>query len=136
LAEIPLVWKSALQTETTLSTMQAEYFSLSHSLRTLMPIKFMLTHILEHLDIPATFRTTVSARAFEDNSGALALATNHRITNNTRYYNTKWHHFWEHVNRKELEIVKIDTSEQRADYLTKGLTRETFERIRKLVQGW
>ena len=25
---------------------------------------------------------------------------------------------------------------ERADYLTKGLTRENFERIRKLVQGW
>jgi hypothetical protein len=35
-----------------------------------------------------------------------------------------------------VDIQKICTTEQRADYLTKGLSRESFERIRKLVQGW
>lgn len=40
LAEIPLIWRSALQTETSLCTMQAECFALSQALRELMPIKF------------------------------------------------------------------------------------------------
>ena len=35
-----------------------------------------------------------------------------------------------------LEILPIDTTLQRADYFTKALVREIFERIRKLVQGW
>jgi hypothetical protein len=48
----------------------------------------------------------------------------------------KWHHFWSAVNSGEITIVKIDTTEQRADYLTKGLPRDTFEKIRKLAQGW
>jgi hypothetical protein len=33
-------------------------------------------------------------------------------------------------------VIKVSTKEQLADYLTKGLPREVFEYIRKLVQGW
>jgi Reverse transcriptase (RNA-dependent DNA polymerase) len=136
LAEIPLVWRSVLQTETTLSTMQSEYFALSQALREVMPIKFMLEEMVQHLAIPTTFDTTIAARVFEDNSGALSLAVNQRLQRRTRYFNARWHHFWEHVNSGQIKIEKIDTLEQRADYLTKGLTREPFERIRMLVQGW
>ena len=31
---------------------------------------------------------------------------------------------------------RIDTNMQRANYLTKGLPRETFEKERKMTQGW
>ena len=40
------------------------------------------------------------------------------------------------VNSGEVEVLKVDTKEQRADYLTKGLSREQYKTIRKLVQGW
>jgi hypothetical protein len=73
---------------------------------------------------------------FEDNNGAFLLATGQRITNRTRFYQVKWHHFWDAVKRGDIEVHKIGTLEQRADYLTKGLTRWAFERIRKLNQGW
>jgi hypothetical protein len=73
---------------------------------------------------------------FEDNNGAFLLATGQRITNRTRFYQVKWHHFWDAVKRGDIEVHKIGMLEQRADYLTKGLTRWAFERIRKLNQGW
>ena len=51
-------------------------------------------------------------------------------------FQVKWHFFWAHVRDGTIVIVKVDTLEQWADYLTKGLNRESFERVRKLVQGW
>jgi hypothetical protein len=36
----------------------------------------------------------------------------------------------------DATVLKVDTKEQWADYLTKGLNRVTFERIHKLVQEW
>ena len=96
----------------------------------------MLKEMFNDLTIPSTFNTVVVARAFEDNSGALALANTQRLQRQTRYFNARWHHFWEHVNNGEVTIEKIDTTEQKADYLTKGLTREAFECIRLLVQRW
>lgn len=81
-------------------------------------------------EIPASIHATV----FEDNQGAFLLASNHRITNRTRYFLNKWHWFWEHAD--EFELVKIASRDQRADYFTKVLVRELFEHNRMLVQGW
>jgi hypothetical protein len=96
----------------------------------------MIVEISTHLDLPDEVKSSIAARVFEDNNGALSLATKQRITARTKYFLVKWHHFWSAVNSGEVSVVKIDTSEQRADYLTKGLSRDTFEKIRKLVQGW
>ena len=73
---------------------------------------------------------------YEDNNGAYTVAKNCRVTSRTKYFNVKWHHFWQYVHDKTFDIQKIDTKEQLADYLTKGLTRELHEKNRKSVQGW
>jgi hypothetical protein len=136
LGNCPILWRSQLQTEISLSTLEAEYCALSQSLRTVLPLFRMIVEITVCLSLPHELKATVSARVFEDNNGALMLATKQRVTARTKYFLVKWHHFWHHVQTGEITILKIDTTEQRADYLTKGLPRETFEKIRLLVQGW
>jgi hypothetical protein len=89
---------------------------------------------MEALDVIDDLRTSVQARVFEDNQGALSLATNHRITNRTKYFLVKWHWFWQHIS--EFVITKVSSEKQRADYFTKGLCRELFENNCFLVQGW
>ena len=71
---------------------------------------------------------------FEDNQGALLLASNHRITNRTKYFLVKWHWFWSHAD--ELQFIKVESANQRADFLTKGLSRDLFEHNRRLTVGW
>ena len=44
--------------------------------------------------------------------------------------------FWSHYNRGDFAIFKVDTLNQDADYFTKMLPREVFERNRLSVQGW
>jgi Reverse transcriptase (RNA-dependent DNA polymerase) len=132
----PILWKSQLQTEISLSTLESEYSALSASMRTLLPLRSLLTEVVSALRLPPQFKATIRCRVFEDNNGALLLATKQRITNRTKYFLVKWHFFWSHVTNGDVSVLKIDTKEQCADYLTKGLNRETFEHIRKLVQGW
>ena len=132
----PILWKSHLQSEISLSTLEAEYSALSSAMRTLLPLRSMLMEIVTGLKLPHTFLSTISCQVFEDNNGALLLAVNQRITNRTKYFQVKWHFFWEQVRNGTVTIVKVDTQEQWADFLTKGLNRESFERVRKLVQGW
>lgn len=136
LAGCPLVWKSQLQTEIALSTAESEYSSLSIALKTTIPIINLLKEITAFLNMPDTISPTVHSRVFEDNNAALQLANEQRLTNRTRYYHTKWHWFWHHVNEGTIKILRIETTLQRADTFTKGLVREVFERIRKLNQGW
>ncbi|KAI2500827.1 hypothetical protein MHU86_13613 [Fragilaria crotonensis] len=132
----PILWKSHLQSEISLSTLEAEYSALSSAMRTLLPLRTMLLELIDGLQLPDTFTSTVKCRVFEDNNGALLLATNQRITNRTKYFQVKWHFFWAHVRDGTIAIIKVDTQEQWADMLTKGLNRESFERVRRLVQGW
>ena len=139
LSNMPLVWKSQLQSGVTLSTMEAEYGALSASMRVLIPLRQMLLEFIRHVRIPKTFTSVqnkITTTVHEDNNGALALATKHQVTNRTKHYNIKWHFFWDEVAKGNIEIVRVPTQDQCADYLTKGLVRDVFERCRALNQGW
>ena len=138
LGPCPLIWKSYLQTEVSLSTLEAEYSALSASLRATIPLIHICRQVIKVLKVPSNFKTIFHCACivFEDNNGALTLAANQRITSRTKYFNVKWHFFWQHVKDGTIAIEKISTTDQLADYLTKGLTREILERIRRMVQGW
>jgi hypothetical protein len=132
----PLIWKSQLQSEISLSTLEAEYSALSQSLRALLPLRTLLIEVTNAIGVTQALRSTIHARAFQDNQGAYLLATNQRITNRTKYFLVKWHHFWGHVKSGAVEICKTTTNLMRADGHTKGLVRDVFEKIRKMNQGW
>ena len=88
--------------------------------------------IMSSLKLSLDYPTTI----FEDNNGALVLAQSQRTTSRTKYFNIKYHFFWQYVKNGTIIVEPISTADQLADYLTKGLTREIFERIQKAVQGW
>ena len=115
-----------------------EYYSLSQCLRALIPIRKTLEELVTNLKVSEEIQSTISSRAFGDNSAALALARNHRLTSRTRYYHTAAHHFWQYVNDPEfrLEILQVPTQLMDADYFTKAMPREPFEANRERVQGW
>ncbi len=133
----PLVWKSQLQTEISLSTLEAEYSALSFALRTLLPLKRLLKGVAAVLELKSELQATILAEVFEDNKGAYFLATNHRLTNRTKYFHVKWHWFWHHYKiGKEFAISPIESKNQAANYFVKGLPREDFEHNRLKVQRW
>ena len=129
--------KSQLISCVCLATAEAEYYSLSHCLRVLLPIRRTLEELATHLEVPADLQaSTMSSTAFEDNSAALSLATNHRLTSRTRYYHTQSHFFWEAVKQGEVEPKACPTLLMDADFLTKPMPRAGFEENRKRVMGW
>jgi hypothetical protein len=81
-----------------------------------------------------SFKTTV----WEDNMGALTLANMEpgRMTPRSKFYAIRYHCFRSKLKPNKIVVEKIDTKEQRADILTKGLPQATFEHVRKLLCGW
>ena len=131
-----LVWKSQLISSVCLATAEAEYYALSHSLRTLLPIRRTLEDLVDMLNVPFKLRSTIRTTAREDNSAALILARDHRLTSRTRYYHAQYHHFWQHVDSGVVKLESIESALMDADYFTKPMPRAGFELNRKRVQGW
>lgn len=135
-AGCPITWKSQLQTEIALSTTESEYTGLSYALREAIPIMELLKEMKEHGFDVLDHRPRVHCRVFEDNSGALEIATTHKWRPRTKHLAVKLHHFRDYVVRKEISIHKINTESQPADILTKPLRAELLKKHRKAIMGW
>ena len=108
--------------------MEAEYVALSSCMRVVLPLHELIKHTFDTIQLPSSIATSFSSTVFnftttvyEDNQSAYYLATNQRITNRTKHFLIKWHHFWDAVRNGHIKVVKIPTDLQNADYLTKGL---------------
>ena len=75
-------------------------------------------------------------KAFEDNSGALDMATVHKHIARTNNINVKLHHFRDSVTCGEVTIPTIGTLDQAFDYLTKEFNQSTLGRHSFTIQGW
>ena len=79
---------------------------------------------------------TIKCTLFEDNNGAIELATAPKMRPRTKHIALKYHHFREHVRNGTVKIQRIDTAEQIADIFTKPLPESGFEYLRKKLMGW
>ena len=141
LAGCPLLWKSSLQTETSVSTMMAEYGALSSAMRDMQPLKQLVKTIAKVVTGDENVVITTKSDVFEDNNGALTVATLPRITPQSKFFAVKLHFFREHVKTEsnpdgEINIQKIETDNQLADIMTKGLVEAKFEPLRDRLMGW
>ena len=81
LSDCPVVWKSQLLQSVALSTTEVEYAALSISLRTFIPIQYILEEMIDKLE--ATKDNPIVSRVFEDNCACFLLATVQRLTSRT-----------------------------------------------------
>ena len=137
-AGCPVSWTSRLQQDVALSTMEAEYNSLSMAMKDVLPMQTLFKSVgkgigLEEF-ITSSFKTTV----WEDNMGCLKLANMQvgQYTPRSKHYAVKYHWFRSKLQETRTTIKYIESNQQKADILTKGLTTDTFRVIRKLLCGW
>jgi hypothetical protein len=135
-AGCPIIWASKLQTQTALSTTEAEYVALSTALRELIPLMELVKEVRHHgIDVDY-IPPVVHCKVFEDNSGAIEMARLPKIRPRTKHINNTYHHFREYVDRGEITILSIPTEDQPADMLTKPLSLEAFLKHRRFLLGW
>ena len=131
----PVLWVSKLQSEISLSTVEAEYIALSQSMRDIIPFVDQINE-MDEIFGKLSPKPTIHCTLFEDNNGALELATAPRYRPRTKHIAVKYHHFREHVQSGKVSIKPIDTLQQIADQFTKGLQKGTFEYLRYKLIGW
>lgn len=134
--DCPIFWSSKLQTQIALSSCEAEYISLSQSLRDAIPIMRLLQELKDLNFQEEYLKPKVHCKVFEDNTGALTLATAPKMRPRTKHINLVYHHFREEVRKGTIEILSMKTDEQRADIFTKPLAQNLFQKFRKQIMGW
>ena len=85
LGSIPVSWASKLQTETALSTMEAEYISLSQTLRVLLLLCIILDEVSTSLSLKSDPHSSIKSTIFEDNQACLSLATSDPPQNDSAF---------------------------------------------------
>ena len=129
------MWTSKLQTEIALSTTESEYIASSQSMREVIFARCMLKEVLQHFGSSLSESLTHST-VFEDNNGALVLATAPKMNSRTKHIAVKYHHFRHHVEKGTIKIEKVESERWKADIFTKGFGPVKFPKIRKLLMGW
>ena len=119
-AGVPLLWKSQMQGEISLSSTESELIGLSAGLRTAIPLQHILNEMKARGFNILPQGPVIHCKAFEDNNGALAIAKFPRMRPQTKHINNKYFHFVEYTSRDDapFEFERIDTELQPADMLT------------------
>ena len=73
---------------------------------------------------------------FEDNNGALIVATTPQMTPQSKHIAMKYYFFNKHVRMGKIQIHKVSSNQQLTDCTTKGLEKPNFERAQMLLTGW
>ena len=124
-----------LQTEIALSMTEAEYICLSQAMRTTKVLMRFFKELERHIKDFRARKPNVKCTAFEDNNGALHLATAPQMKPRTKHINIKYHQFRSMIG-KEVTIEKVATEDQLPDIGAKLLDCKTFERLRERLLGW
>jgi hypothetical protein len=135
---VPVLWKSKVQTEIALSTMEAEYIALSTAMRSLIHLCALLLQIDATVSLDLSSRVSTISTVFEDNQACKILATTNppRLTPRSKSLAIKYHWFRQHLSPNSIVIKAVPSHLQKGDGFTKPLSLAKFQEFRKSICGW
>ena len=110
-------WQSCLQNCVSMSTTEAEYIAAAEACKEAL----WLTHLVGDLGIQLEMPMLHC-----DSQSAIMLAKNPLFHAKTKHIAVKYHFIRDVLEDKKMELVKVHTTENPADLLTKGLPGESF----------
>jgi len=122
----PVSWCSKAQQTVALSSTEAEYGSLAEGAREVLFIRQLLADMKMEQSC---------SKIYEDNQQAIRLAINPEQRARNKHLDIKLHFIREKVERKEREVVYINTNDEIADMMTKPLAKRPFLHVRNIALG-
>ncbi|KAE8993970.1 hypothetical protein PR003_g27452 [Phytophthora rubi] len=110
----PVVWRPTFQKTVALSSTEAEYMALSDCVK----LCVWMRRLLKDIGADQVGATVI----YEANQGAMALAKNVGYQARTKHIDIRYHFIREKVVSNEVELEYVDTKNQLADFMTKGLS--------------
>ena len=111
-------WKSNLQSIVALSTTEAEYVALTEAVKEALWIKGLLSDMgIEQQ----------KALVWSDSQSAISLSKNNSFHERTKHIAIKYYFIRDVIEEGDVEVLKIHTSRNPADMLTKCIPMQKFE---------
>ncbi|MCO5583539.1 hypothetical protein L7F22_037450 [Adiantum nelumboides] len=117
-------WRSRLQTCVTQSTTEAEYVAALEACKEAIWLDRLVTNFGIKEETPMLHC---------DSQSAILLARNPGYHSKTNHVDVKYHSIREMVEDKQIQLVKVHTTNNPANLLTKGLPGESFAHSHKLL---
>jgi len=116
-------WASKKQRTVALSTCEAELYAESAAIQEVLWMRGLLKELGLH--------TQVGSVVYGDNQSTIAVSKNGVKGERTKHVDIKYHFITETVERGDVTLKWIPTTEQQADIFTKALAAPVFEHLRK-----
>ncbi|KMQ92933.1 integrase core domain protein [Lasius niger] len=123
LASGPVTWSSRRQKIVTLSTTEAEYIAASSAAKEAVWLRNLLDEVGYRCDSPTVL--------YVDNQSAIKIAKNPEFHERTKHIDVRYHHIRKMVENAAIQVLYVPSEMQKADILTKALSKESFRRLRE-----
>ncbi|KAL7617208.1 hypothetical protein Lser_V15G00876 [Lactuca serriola] len=120
-----VTWSSQKQRCVALSSCEAEFMAATMTACQGIWLRRLLTEI--------TGQRIPPVKMFVDNKSALELMKNPVFHGRSKHIDVRFHFIRECVENEEIEVAHVDGKEQKADMLTKALTRVKHEEMCRMI---
>lgn len=119
----PISWSSKKQRVVALSTCEAELYAESAAIQEVLWLRGLMEELGLH--------TQTGSIVYGDNQSAIAVSENGVKGERTKHVDVKYHFVTETVERGEIKLRWVPTTQQQADIFTKALAAPVFLSLRK-----
>jgi hypothetical protein len=121
----PISWASKKQRTVAQSTCEAELYAEAAAMQEVLWLRGLLHEL--------GLQTQTGSLVYGDNQSTLAISKNGIKGERTKHVDVKYHFITETVERGDVKLKWIPTSEQQADIFTKALAAPAFQTLRQLL---
>jgi hypothetical protein len=121
----PISWKSKSRKSVTLSSTEAEYFTMTEIAKEVFADRYLLEYIGVKLQYPIEIHCDIVS--------AFYLGNNHKNSHRTKHIDTEQHFVQEFVEDDILKIVFTKSGNNRSDIFTKNPTEEVLTKHSKEI---
>lgn len=122
----PVAWTSRLQRTVSVWTTEAEYNALAETTKEVMWTR----DLLEERDCKQNHPTKIHC----DNQSTIKLVNNDEACRRTKHMAVKVHFVKDEIANQTIQTEYVEPTKQKADFLTKPLTKDSFEKNRKSLR--
>lgn len=120
--------KSKKQSLVTLSSTEAEYVALHHTVTEVVYLRRLLSSL--------GFKQQHPTVIYQDNQSTILWAKGQRNHARTKHLDVKFHYVMELIHDEEVELDYLNTQDMVADLLTKPLLFESFNSLASKMTGF